>query len=82
MADKMKKSQYKVVVTTKGGYTGTYDDSVTAGVGSAVNAALNAKQDIRTATDIIPFHAVDHAVITFTLAEVDKPEDPTCPSGE
>lgn len=82
MADKMYKNQYKVVVTTKGGYTATFDDSVTAGAGAMANAALMAHEDLRgQAGDdfvFIPGKAVDHAVITFSRTQVDKPADDTC----
>lgn len=82
MADKMFKNQYTVAVTTKGGYTATFSDSANDGVGAMANAALMNHQDIRGQVgddDIfIPAKAVDHAVITFTRTEVDKPADTTC----
>lgn len=82
MADKMYKNQYKVVVTTKGNYTATFDDAAIAGVGAMANAALMAHQDIRGQVGddeiFIPANAVDHAVITFSRTEVDKPADTTC----
>lgn len=86
MADKMYKNQYKVVVTTKGGYTATFDDSVNAGMGAMANAALHAGADIvgtvgsgDDAKEVfIPQKAVDHAEITFSRTEVEKPADATC----
>lgn len=82
MADKMFKNQYTVAVTTQGGYTATFSDSANDGVGASVNAALHAHQDIQGESGddnvFIPFEAVDHAVITFTRTEVDKPADTTC----
>lgn len=82
MADKMYKNQYKVVVTTKGAYTATFDDAAIAGVGAMANTALMAHQDIRGQVGddeiFIPAKAVDHAVITFSRTEVDKPADTTC----
>lgn len=82
MADKMFKNQYTVAVTTKGGYTATFDDSANDGVGASANAALHAGQDIEGMSGddyvFIPAKAVDHAVITFSRTEVDKPEDTTC----
>lgn len=78
----MYKNQYKVVVTTKGAYTATFDDSVTAGVGASANAALHAGTDIEGVVGddyiFIPAKAVDHAVITFSRVSVEKPADETC----
>lgn len=76
------KNQYKVVVTTKGGYTATFDDSANAGVGASANAALHACNDIEGVsgddTVFIPAKAVDHAVITFSRVTAEKPADETC----
>lgn len=75
-------NSYKVEITTGANYTTTADDAVIAGVGSVAWADLQAQKDlmIQTATgyEFIPFHAVDHAVVTFTRTQVPDPVDPTC----
>ena len=79
---KMWKNSYKVDVTTSGGYTASFDDSANTGQGSAAYASVMSGQDIHGIVEdneiVIPFHAVDHAVITFSRTEVDKPVDDMC----
>lgn len=75
-------NQIKVEITTGAGFTATADDSVTFGVGSSAWATLQAQCDVQIMGDgeitFIPFHAVDHAIVTITRTEVEDPEDPTC----
>lgn len=75
-------NKYSVEITTGGGYTATADDAVTDGVGSSARSLLAAGADITIATAtgeiFIPFHAVDHAVITLTRTDDPDPVDPTC----
>lgn len=82
MADMIYKNQIKVVVTTQGAYTATFDDSANAGVGASAYAALQAHQDIVGVvgddTIFIPFEAVDHAVVTISRTQVEKPADEMC----
>lgn len=72
----------KVEITTFGGYSTTADDATISGVGAVAWADLQSQKDltIQTATgwDFIPFHAVDHAIVTMTRSEGEDPEDPTC----
>lgn len=78
----MTKQLVKVDVTTIGGFTKTADDSVLAGQGTAAYGALENGRDIivadATEKTIIPFSAVDHAVVTLTLTQAQDPVDPTC----
>lgn len=75
-------NQIKVVITTGAGYEATADDAVVAGVGSSTWATLVNQGDVQIPNGgeiiFIPFHAVDHAVVTITRTEVEDPEDPTC----
>lgn len=78
----MTKQQVKVVITTQAGFSATADDAVSAGQGTAAYGALENHRDVVIAAEtektFVPYHAVDHAVITFTRSTVDDPEDPTC----
>lgn len=80
------KNSIKVEITTGAGYTATADDATLAGVGAAAYADLHAKNDlcIQTADGEIhiPYHAVDHAIITITREETEDPADPTCVTEE
>ena len=76
----------KVEITTGGGYSTTADDATIAGVGAVAWADLQSQKDliIQTATgwEFVPFHAVDHAIVTMTRSEVEDPDDPTCVTDE
>lgn len=78
----MTKQQVKVVVTTGAGFSVTADDAVLAGQGTAAYGALEGGRDIvvadATEKTYVPYNAVDHAVVTFTLSQVTDPDDPTC----
>lgn len=78
----MTKQQVKVEITTAANFTVTADDAVVAGQGTAAYSALEAGRDqhIVNGANItfIPYHAVDHAIITLTQATVADPDDPTC----
>lgn len=78
----MTKQQVRVVVTTGAGFSVTADDAVLAGQGTAAYGALDAGRDIVVATatekTYVPYHAIDHAVVTFTLSQETDPDDPTC----
>lgn len=78
----MTKQQVKVVIETGTSFSVTADDAVLAGQGTAAYGALENGRDIVVATatekTYVPYHAVDHAVVTFTTSTVDDPEDPTC----
>lgn len=78
----MTKQQVKVVVTTAASFSVTADDSVLAGQGTAAYGAIENHRDVivsnGTEKTFIPYHAIDHAVVTFTLSQVEDPEDPTC----
>lgn len=77
----------KVDVTTKAGFTATADDAVAKGQGTAAYGVLQSiNTEMRnvvisdgTNETIIPFHAVDHAVVTKTRTSVADPADDTCP---
>jgi hypothetical protein len=78
----MFKNEYSVEITTSGGYTVTADDATLAGSGSAAMVCLENATDVKiptaTGSTIIPFHAVDHAIVTLTRTTVADPADPTC----
>lgn len=78
----MTKTQYSVDITTKGGYNVVADDAVVEGAGSAANIQIEQMQDIKFATatgfTVIPYHALDHAIVTVSIATVVDPVDPTC----
>lgn len=78
----MTKQQVKVVVTTGAGFSVTADDAVLAGQGTAAYGALEGGRAIvvadATEKTYVPYHAIDHAVVTFTLSQVTDPDDPTC----
>lgn len=78
----IKKTSVKAVITTIGGFEYTADDASTPGLGTAAYASLQAERTIVGNEDgtitIIPWHAVDHAVITVTRTSEEAPEDPTC----
>lgn len=78
----MTKQQVKVDVTTAAGFTATADDAVLAGQGTAAYGALEAGRDVIVATatekTYVPYAAIDHAVVTFTLSQVTDPDDPAC----
>lgn len=78
----MQKQQVKVVVTTQAGFSVTADDSVNNGQGNAAYQALQHNRDVYvddgTNHTYVPFGAVDHAVITLTMATVPDPTDDTC----
>lgn len=75
-------NEYSVEITTSGGYTTTADDAAVAGAGSAAMTCLENAQDVKiptgTGSIIIPYSAVDHAVVTLTRTSVADPTDPTC----
>lgn len=81
---------YSVEVFTLGGGDFTIADEADIKSGKATWDALQRRTDICVATSIsdedvtlfIPFHAVDHAILTVTPTEVEKPEDPNCPDPE
>lgn len=72
------KVSYSVALKTLGGTTKT----VSGDAGAAVFSALGAQQDLKIKEEggwtIIPFHAVDSAVVTITNSTVDDPVDATC----
>lgn len=78
----MTKQLVKVDVTTIGGFSKTADDAVLAGQGTAAYGAVENGRDVivadATEKIIIPYHAIDHAVVTLTLSTVDDPKDDTC----
>lgn len=63
-----------VAITTKGGFTLTVADTEDGAYGTAVLAAFEAKNTLVCHTDSgvtdIPFHAVDHIVVTATTETV------------
>ena len=78
----MTKQLVKVDVTTIGGFTKTADDAVLAGQGTAAYGAIENGRNVivadATEKTIIPFRAIDHAVVTLTLTQEQDPVDPTC----
>lgn len=78
----MTKQQVKVEITTSANFAITADDAVVSGQGTAAYSALEAHRDqhIVSGSNItfIPFHAIDHAVITLTQVTEADPVDPTC----
>lgn len=80
---------YTVTVYTLGGGEFELADSATSAVGKAAWTALTNRADICVDTEIsddpvtlfIPFHAVDHAILTKTPTEVTRPDSP-CPVEE
>ena len=81
------KNYVKVDVTTKAGFTATADDSVVEGQGTAAYGVIQSiNTEMRnvvisdgTNETIIPFHAIDHAIVTKTRTEVADPTDDICP---
>lgn len=77
------KPYYSVAVTTIGGYSHTFADTATLKNGKsawdALQRAVDIKIDDGTNTYFIPFHAVDHAVLTITSTQETKPVDVNCP---
>lgn len=75
-------NSYKVTVKTLGGNTIVFDDSTDTGAGAAAYGALDNGQDIKANVsaklNIVPFNAVDSAVVEVTRSEVDDPTDETC----
>ena len=77
----------KVDVTTKAGFTATADDAVVKGQGTAAYGVIQSiNTEMRnvvisdgTNETIIPFHAIDHAVVTKTRSTVQDPQDIICP---
>lgn len=77
----------KVDITTKSGFTATADDAVKKGQGtSAYGVIQSINTEMRnvvisdgTNETIIPFHAIDHAVVTKTRSQVADPTDDICP---
>lgn len=80
----MQKQQVKAVITTFGNYTVTADDATLAGQGTAAYGAIETMTDVvvkdGTTIKYIPYKAIDHAEITFTLETVADPTDDTCPA--
>lgn len=78
----MFKQQVKVEITTSANFTATADDAVRSGQGTAAYGAIENHRDViidaGTTKTIIPYGAIDHAVVTLTMSEVADPEDPTC----
>ena len=78
----MTKQSVKVVVTTIQGFTVTADDAVLNGQGTSAYGAIENRKDVTVRngdeSTFVPYRAIDHAVITFTMSTVDDPEDPTC----
>lgn len=72
------KVSYSVALKTLGGTT----KNVTGDAAAAVYSALGQQNDLvireEGTVTIIPFHAVDSAVVTITSASVDDPTDATC----
>lgn len=72
------KVSYSVAIKTLGGTSKT----VTGDAGAAAYSALGTHADIvireEGSVTIIPFHAVDSAVVTITTSTVDDPTDNTC----
>lgn len=79
---KIWQNNYKVEITTGAGFTATADDAVTPGQGGSAWTALQGRMDViiqgESETTFIPFHAVDHAIVTLTREEVDAPDDAAC----
>ena len=80
--DIMTKTQVSVVITTQGNYSVTADDATVAGQGTAAYTALENHRDVVVKGEedikVIPFDAIDHAVVTLTSATVDDPTDEMC----
>lgn len=80
-----KQMNQRVVITTFGGFTYTADDAVKKGQGTSVAIALENGRDIHSASaddseiTVIPFRAIDHAVITKQMTDVADPADDICP---
>lgn len=80
----------KVEVTTKTGFTATADDAVAKGQGTAAYGVIQSiNTEMRnvvisngTNETIIPFHAIDHAIVTKTRSQVQDPKDAICPDPE
>ena len=72
------KVSYSVAIKTLGGTT----KNVTGDAAASVFSALGAQQDLKiketNGWTIIPFHAVDSAVVTISTESVDDPVDATC----
>lgn len=80
------KPLYSVAVTTLGGNEFTIADTSSSNSGSAAVAAIEHKADIRTEESgtitIIPYHAIDNAVVTVSSSSADYPVDANCPEEE
>lgn len=80
----MTKTQVSVVITTQGNYSVTADDATVAGQGTAAYTALENHRDVIVKGEedikVIPFAAIDHAVVTLTSSTVDDPTDEMCPA--
>lgn len=76
------KNSYKVDITTGSGYTVSADDDAVAGVGASAYTMIQNGQDVHIATAtgmvIVPFHAIDHVIVTLTRNSYTRPADPTC----
>lgn len=77
------KPLYSVAIKTLGGNEFTIADTSSSNSGSAALASIEAKADIRTEASgtitIIPYHAIDSAVVTVTSSSTERPEDANCP---
>lgn len=78
----MYSNSYKVTVKTLGGTSVVFNDASDTGAGAAAYAALDMQSDIKayvsSKLNIIPFNAVDSAVVEVTRSEAEDPEDETC----
>lgn len=78
------KNNVKVVITTGANFELTADDAVKAGQGTAAYAELQRQGDVwvddGTKITFVPFHAIDHAVITLARTQVTDPVDDNCPA--
>ena len=78
----MTKYNKTLAITTIGGYTVSVSDATVAGVASSVYDAMFRKEDLHfnngTNEVFIPFHAIDHVIITSATATADDPVDANC----
>lgn len=78
----MKQTSISVVITTLGGNEFTFADSVSPGLGVAALYALERGQDVIGTAEgskiIVPYHAIDNAVVTMSTETAEDPEDDTC----
>lgn len=79
----MTQQNARVVITTAVGFNVTADDATVKGQGTAAYGAIQNRRDVTVNNNgeitFIPYHAIDHAVITLTTSTVADPVDDVCP---